>query len=82
MANEADKEEAIQIAILQTKVDAQGVQLQSYGQQLADVKTALDNLTAIMNRGKGAFTASLMLSGIIGAVIMKALSFLHLTGKP
>lgn len=43
-----------------------------------DIEKKVDELLAAMNRGKGAFTASLLLASAVGALIMKAIDWLPL----
>lgn len=72
-------EHGIQIAILQTQVA-------NLTAQVADLATSVKELTAVMNRGKGAFAASLALAGAVGAAVMKGTSYLltlgHHGGNP
>jgi hypothetical protein len=64
----------VQIAILQTKVEALTT-------QVSELSAAVKELTAIMNRGKGAFAASLALAGAIGAGVMKLVMYLFSLGQ-
>lgn len=68
------EEHSIQIAVLQRDV-------QHLTDQVADLTNSVKELTAIMNRGKGAFAVSLALAGAIGAVVMKAISYLLTIGN-
>jgi hypothetical protein len=65
----------VQIAILQTKVEA-------LTNEVTELKTAVKDLTDVMNRGKGAFAASLALAGAIGAGVMKLVLYLFSLGHP
>lgn len=65
----------VQIAILQTKV-------QALTNEVTELKTAVKDLTDVMNRGKGAFAASLALAGAIGAGVMKLVLYLFSLGQP
>lgn len=67
-------ENSIQIAILQTQVA-------SLTSEITDLKTSVKELTAIMNRGKGAFAASLALAGIVGGSIVEGISWLFHSGN-
>lgn len=68
------EDHGVQIAILQTKVE-------TLTSQVADLADSVKELTAVMNRGKGAFAASLALAGMIGAGIMKVISYLLNAGQ-
>lgn len=59
---------AIQIAVLQTQVN-------SLSTDIAELKADVKNLTAIMNRGRGAFAASLALAGTIGAAVVETIGY-------
>ena len=59
----------VEIAILQTEVK----ELTAKVDKLTE---SVEKLTEVMNRGKGAFAASLALAGIIGAGILQLLSYL------
>ena len=65
----------VRIAVLETEVKA-------LTKQVEKLTAAVEGLTEIMNRGKGAFAASMCLAGTIGAGIMKLLSFLHFGSQP
>lgn len=64
----------VQIAILQTKVEA-------LTEQVSNLANKVEELTAVMNRGKGAFAASLALAGIIGAGVMKFITYVLTFGQ-
>lgn len=64
----------VEIAVLQTKVEVLTAKVEK-------LTEAVEGLTAAMNRGKGAFAASMCVAGAIGAFIMKMLGYLHITGK-
>ena len=65
---------SVQIAVLQRDV-------QHLTSQVADLTASVRELTAVMNRGKGAFAASLALAGAVGAAVMKGITFLFSTGQ-
>jgi hypothetical protein len=41
-----------------------------------DLGVKIDDLTAVMNKGKGAFAVALMAAGTVGALISKVLGYL------
>lgn len=75
---------AVQIAVLKEQINGiraqQAAHAQETRERLTGLETTLQELVAVMNRGKGAFAASLALSGVIGGAVVKALSFLWPTG--
>lgn len=44
--------------------------------RLEKIDEKVDELTAVMNRGKGMFTAALLAAGVIGGAVTKLIGFL------
>jgi hypothetical protein len=58
----------VEIAILQTEV-------KELTKKVDELMGSVQKLTEVMNRGKGAFAASLLLSGVIGGAIIQILRY-------
>jgi hypothetical protein len=58
----------VEIAILQTEVK----ELTAKVEKLTE---AVAKLTEVMNRGKGAFAASLLLSGVVGGAVLQGIHY-------
>lgn len=69
-----ETENAIKIAVVQEQIsglrEQQKAHAEATKEQLASLGIKIDELTAIMNRGKGAFAASMALAGALGAAIV------------
>lgn len=61
------------IAVLETEM--RGLREQHKAQS-EETNRKLDLLFEALNRGKGAFTASIVLAGVIGGGVMKIISFI------
>lgn len=73
------QENTVKIAILETKIEGVREQQKAHNEstqkRFDELNTKLDELTAIMNRGKGAFAASMAMAGAVGAVLMAGISW-------
>ena len=80
-----EQENAIKIAVLQEQIaglreqqkahaEATNIQLNRVTSRLDTMAQKQDELIAIMNRGRGAFAVSMVVAGIIGGAIVKAVS--------
>ena len=76
----SEQRNAIKIAVIEEQV--MGLREQQRGlyentqKRFDHMEVKLDELTAVMNRGRGAYAASLMLAGAVGATLLKALSLM------
>lgn len=69
------QEHAIRIAVLEEQIRGIREQQKSHNRETQsrfdELDDKVDQLIAVMNRGKGAYAASLALAGMIGAVMLK-----------
>lgn len=67
----------VRIAVLEEQIkgirEQQRLHNATTQQRFDALEEKLDELTALMNRGRGAYAASLMLAGAIGAALLKLL---------
>lgn len=76
----SEVENAVKIAVIEEQI--KGVREQNTAQAIAanlrfdSMEKKIDDLTNIMNRGKGAYAASVAFAASIGAVVMLVLSWL------
>jgi len=74
------QEHAIRIAVLEEQIRGMREQQKSHNfatqERFDELDEKVDQLIAVMNRGKGAYAASLALAGIIGAVMVRLLSLM------
>jgi hypothetical protein len=79
----SEQDNAVKIAVLETKIEGlreQSVAHYKTNQERFDrVDMKIDELVAVMNRGKGAYTASMIIAGAIGAFALKLLGALSST---
>lgn len=72
-----EQEHAVRIAVLEEQIRGVREQQRSHNEvtqrRFDGLDSKVDQLIAIMNRGKGAYAVSLALAGIIGAVIIKGI---------
>lgn len=70
-----DQSNTIKIAVLETEMKGLREQQKSHAEEtkvaIANVAKDVKDVMAIMNRGKGAYTASLVIAGGIGAFMLK-----------
>lgn len=75
-----ETENAIAIAVLQEQVGGLREQQKAHNESTQNrfdkLEEKIDELTAVMNRGKGAYAASLAAAGIIGAGFLKGIDLL------
>lgn len=64
-----DRDLKVEIAVLQTQMD-------EISRRVERMSVNVEKLTMVMNRGWGAFSASLILAGAIGAFIMKGIDWI------
>ena len=69
---------AIKIAVIQEQVlglrEQQKLNNDTTQLRLAGLEKKIDELTAIMNRGRGAYAASMALAATIGAILIELVS--------
>ena len=74
-----DHANSIAIAVVQEQIAGVREQQKAHAlntqERFNGLENKLDDLTAIMNRGKGAYTASMVFAGAIGAVIMGVIAW-------
>lgn len=72
-------ERDIKIAVLETQFSGLREQHKAHAEamekQFSALSEKIDELTAIMNQGKGAYAASMLLAGVIGGAIMAAIEW-------
>ncbi len=72
-----EQEHAIRIAVLEEQIRGMREQQKSHNastqSRFDELDDKVDQLIAVMNRGKGAYAASLALAGVIGAALIKGL---------
>lgn len=75
-----EHQHAIRIAVVEEQIRGIREQQQSHNKatqhRFDGLEEKVDQLIAVMNRGRGAYAASLALAGIIGAVIVKGLTLI------
>lgn len=82
---EAEHQNALKIAVIEEQIvglrEQQRLHNASTQKRFDGMERKLDELTAIMNRGKGAYAASMALAAAIGAILIQAAnivsSFFH-----
>lgn len=70
-----EKDNNVRIAVLEEQIrgmrEQQKLNAESTEKLFNTLFQKVDDLSAVMNRGKGAFAASMVLAGAIGAFLMK-----------
>ena len=65
---------AVKIAVMEEQIrgvrDQQKAHNETTQKRFDELNTKVDELLAALNRGKGAYTASLLLAGAIGAIVI------------
>lgn len=78
MPQEYEANNAIKIAVLQEQILGLRAQQKAHNETTQDrfnsLETKIDDLVAIMNRGRGAYAASMALAAGVGAVIIQLVS--------
>ena len=78
MKEETDN--SVRIAVVEEQIRGLREQAASHNtstiNRLNHIESKVDDLMAIMNRGKGAFAVSVALAGTIGAAVMAAIQFI------
>ena len=80
-----EQQNALKIAVIEEQIvglrEQQRIHNAATQKRFDGMETKLDALTAIMNRGKGAYAASMALAAGIGAILIEAItiasSFFH-----
>jgi hypothetical protein len=76
---EFEQQNALKIAVLEEQMIGLREQQRAYNQstqkRFDGMERKLDELTAIMNRGKGAYAASMALAAGIGAILIEIINF-------
>ncbi len=71
-----ESQNAIAIAVLQEQIHGIREQQKAHAHEtktdIAALARDVKDLLAVMNRGRGAYAASLMLAGLIGGVVLKS----------
>ena len=79
MSIDAEQQNALKIAVIEEQIAALREQQRAYNanaqKRFDTMEKKLDDLTAIMNRGKGAYAASMALAAAIGAILIQAMNF-------
>ena len=74
-----DQANAIKIAVIAEQISGLREQQKAHNvstqTRFDGMEKKLDDLTAIMNRGKGAYAASMAFAGAIGAVLMSVIAW-------
>jgi hypothetical protein len=75
-----EQQNAIRIAVIEEQISGLRQQQKAHNEaaqrRFDGMEIKLDELTAIMNRGKGAFAASMALAAGIGAILIDAIHFI------
>jgi|GEM_PF-3431783 hypothetical protein len=75
-----EQENTIRIAVVEEQIKGMREQQRSHNQstqrRFDDIDSKMDELIAIINRGRGAYAASLVLAGLIGGFVIKLGSML------
>ncbi len=70
-----EQQNALRIAVIEEQISGLREQQRAHNSSTQSrfdrVEQKLDELTAVINRGKGAYTASLVLAGLIGGFLLK-----------
>lgn len=70
-----DQENAIKIAVVEAHIEGLREQQKSHHEsntkRFDTMEGKIDDLAALMNRGRGAYAASMMIAGAIGAFVLK-----------
>ncbi len=73
-----EAQNAIDIAVLKEQINGLREQQKAHSEatkaQLNGMESKIDELTAVMNRGRGAYAASLVIAGAIGATALALIS--------
>lgn len=73
-----EQQNAVRIAVIEEQIaglrQQQRAHNESTQRRFDGMEMKLDELTAIMNRGKGAFAASMALAAAIGAILIEAIN--------
>ena len=81
MPDDKEGNNAVKIAVLDEQIKGLREQASAHNSstisRLNHIEEKLDDLTAIMNRGKGAYAASLAIAGSIGAAVITALGYIY-----
>lgn len=71
---------AVEIAVLREQINGLREQHKAHAQATASqfdrLGEKVDELIAIMNKGKGAYAVSIMVAGIISAALVKAVTYI------
>lgn len=86
---EAEHSNRVEIAVLKEQISGLREQHRAHNEstqkRFDTLEEKVDSLVAVMNRGRGAYAASMVLAGVIGAVILKyvawALGAIHVGPK-
>lgn len=75
-----EQEHGIRIAVIEEKIGALREQQRAHNAatqaRFDRMERKLDDLTAVINRGKGAYAASLVLAGLVGGFLLKLIGMI------
>lgn len=76
---DAEQQNAVKIAVIEEQIVGLREQQRAHNAnaqtRFDSMERKLDELTAIMNRGKGAYAASMALAAAIGAILIQVMNF-------
>lgn len=71
---------SVKIAVLEEQIrglrEQQKIHAEATHKSLINLTEKIDRLFEVMNRGKGAFAASVALAGVFGAAVTKTIAFI------
>ena len=74
-----EQENAVRIAVIEEQIQGLRQQQKAHNdsaqRRFDSMERKIDELTAIMNRGKGAYAASMALAAAIGAILIEMANF-------
>jgi hypothetical protein len=75
-----EHENSIRIAVIEEQISGLREQQRAHNQtsqrRFDHMEAKIDELVAVMNRGRGAYAASLLLAGILGGCLLKVADIL------
>ncbi len=76
---DAEQQNSVKIAVIEEQISGLREQQRAHNanaqSRFDSMERKLDELTAIMNRGKGAYAASMALAAAIGAILIQLMNF-------
>ena len=75
-----EQENSIRIAVIEEQISALREQQRAHNAasqtRFDRMERKIDEFTAILNRGRGAYAASLLLAGLVGGFVLKLMTLL------